>query len=71
MITLIRKIRNKRKSTWDYLRLSLQVAAKSGHDVDEHVDAAFPRVLLHSFRPVLQVADATIVQRISKITNHF
>jgi hypothetical protein len=47
-----------------YLGLGLEVAAESGHDVDEHVDAALSRVLLHAFRTVLHVADTAVVQRV-------
>ncbi len=48
----------------NYLGFGLEVAAESGHDVDEHVDAALSRVLLHAFRPVLHVADTAVVQRV-------
>jgi hypothetical protein len=47
-----------------YLGLGLEVAAESGHDVDEHVDAALSRVLLHALRTVLHVADTAVVQRV-------
>ncbi len=53
-----------RNTDLKYLGLGLEVAAESGHDVDEHVDAALSRVLLHAFRAVLHVADTAVVQRV-------